>query len=122
MHVRLRFRLLGGLACLFAPSLAQAEIDRDSFAALLGAKHPDFITSHAVAAPGSAISGWYERSPAAMSVAFSPPFSLEPVVIPIDVAASTQISPVPEPSTYALLLAGVAAIGFVARKRSAPAG
>lgn len=31
----------------------------------------------------------------------------------------TQLSPVPEPETYALLLAGLGAVGFVARRRSA---
>ena len=35
---------------------------------------------------------------------------------------SLTVSPVPEPETYAMLLAGLALMGFVARRRSRPSG
>ena len=34
---------------------------------------------------------------------------------------TSQITPVPEPETYALMLAGLAAVGFIARRRSSKA-
>jgi hypothetical protein len=34
-----------------------------------------------------------------------------------DIVVKVSVSPIPEPSTYALMLAGLAAVGFVARRR-----
>jgi len=34
-----------------------------------------------------------------------------------DIVVRVSVSPIPEPSTYALMLAGLAAVGFVARRR-----
>jgi hypothetical protein len=34
-----------------------------------------------------------------------------------DLVVRVSVSPIPEPSTYALMLAGLAAVGFVARRR-----
>lgn len=36
-----------------------------------------------------------------------------------DIVVRVSVSPIPEPSTYALMLAGLAAVGFVARRRRA---
>ncbi len=40
-----------------------------------------------------------------------------PLLFQFDIATNTLVMAVPEPSTYALMLAGVAALGLLARRR-----
>lgn len=42
-----------------------------------------------------------------------------PLTFTFDIATNTLVAAVPEPGTYAMLLAGIAALGFVARRRQA---
>ena len=43
--------------------------------------------------------------------------SATPLTFSFDIATNTLVAAVPEPSTYAMLIAGLAAVGFVARRR-----
>ncbi len=40
-------------------------------------------------------------------------------VLPVSAGSIFQVSPVPEPETYALMLTGLSLLGFVARRRKA---
>lgn len=42
-----------------------------------------------------------------------------PLTFSFDVATNTLVAAVPEPGTYAMLLAGIASLGFIARRRQA---
>jgi hypothetical protein len=46
--------------------------------------------------------------------------SAAPITFTFDIATNQLVlAPVPEPGTYAMLLAGLAAVGFMARRRKA---
>lgn len=100
---------------------ATANFSEGSFALGLAAKQP---------LQGSSIEGWatggpYQRSPVSMLQGAGPmPRLLD--MPPVSSGGSINIdgprvSPIPEPSTYALLIAGLAAVGVVVRKRRAAA-
>jgi len=74
---------------------------------------------------GAALSGvtvgWHERAPVAMMSLASPP--LADMISPINSGGAInslgpRVSPVPEPSTYVMLLAGLLAVSAIARKRA----
>lgn len=97
---------------------ATASSSEGSFASGLALKQPTRISS----IEGWATGGPYQRSPVFMSQAAPVPRLLD-MTPPVSSGGSINIdgprvSPIPEPSTYALLVAGLAAVGFVVRKRT----
>lgn len=130
-----RVVVAGWLALAVAQSHAQSMIAENaapaaalegSFAAAVASKKPSSTPSIA----GWATAAWHERSPQAMLLLANPPQVVIDMISPVAaggainafgprVAPVVAVSPVPEPSTYALLMAGLAAVGFMARRRSA---